>query len=135
MSARRWNGALGRSPAMVALLGWLPIKTLALITPASAGAAAHLGWMVGQRQQHGLAPALFRERCGHGGGSGSYPMSLPTQPPSPTPLLTGVWRAEIHLLVVCLEEAMRKQQGHESEKSLFTSLVERMKAPNQPCLF
>lgn len=62
-------------------------------------------------------------------------MSPATPPPSPTPLLTGTQRAEIHLLVVRLEEAMRKQQGHESEKSLFTSLVEQMKASNQPCLF
>lgn len=73
------------------LLGWLPIKTLPLITPASAGAAAHLavrdGMGGGQRRQRGLAPASLPGEVlagyGRGGGSSLLVWQLPALPTAP----------------------------------------------------
>lgn len=76
--------------------------------------------------------------AGDGQGSGSSLLAwqlsaLPSA--SPDPARESSENSEIQSPAVHWEETMRKQQCCESEKSLFTSLVEWMKAPNQLCLF
>jgi len=90
------------------------------------GCPGWAGWW-GSEGSEGWHRLLYRERSQQGlarvvapGWHGSCLLCL-------QPRLTQLGRSKIWSLVVRQEESMRKQRCRESEKNLFTSLVEWMK--------